>query len=425
MMVRGYLAAPRPKDIVYAPIDLAIAIGEGLVKRGHTVDFYGPLGTKLETGVVTKNLRPLVQNQPEIRDLFGDTARMSHYVPELWDRYLSNEMFKRAKKGDYDILHFHHPEVALPDAVRNKDIPVAYTLHDPTHSWYKEIYELYSSPNQHFISISDNQRRDAPDLNYVRTAYNGINIEHFPFSDQPEDYLLIAGRIVPEKGFKEAIQIAKQTNNRLLIIGPTYPDTQGYFDQYIKPHLSDKILYLGFVENDQMWRYFQKAKAFLTPVQWEEPFGLTTIEAMACGTPTISLRRGAAPEIIKDGRTGFIVDSIAEMAAAVDKIGTINRADCRAEAIERFSHEKLIDAYEDAFTQILRKHPKPQTPKQRGKDIAKKLKQSLPKKIQRALPTSSAEIHQKSEQLGLEFKEIVQEITAAAKAEQGSKSLLD
>lgn len=425
MMVRGYLAAPRPKDIIYAPIDLAIAISEGLVKRGHSVDFYGPLGTKLDAGVITKNLRPLVQNQSEVQSLFGDTARMSHYVPELWDRYLSNEMFSRAKKGEYDLLHFHHPEVALADAVRNKHIPVAYTLHDPTYPWYKELYELYHSDNQHFISISDNQRRDAPDLNYTRTAYNGINIEHFPFSDQPEDYLLIAGRITPEKGFKEAIQIARQTNNRLLIIGPTYPDTQGYFDQYIKPHLSDQILYLGYVENDQMWRYYQKAKAFLTPVQWEEPFGLTTIEAMACGTPTISLRRGAAPEIIQDGKTGFIVDSIAEMAAAVDKISDINRTDCRDYAKATFSHEKLVDAYEDAFTRILRKHRKSQTPQQRGKDIAKRITQTLPKKLKDKLPTKNPDIASKSEQLGLEFKEIVQEITGAAKVEKSPESLVD
>ena len=425
MMVRGYLAAPRPKDIIYAPVDLAIAISEGLVKRGHTVDFYGPLGTTLNAGVQTRNLRPLIRDQSEMRSLFGDVARMSHYIPELWDRWLSNEMFRKAKKGDYDLLHFHHPEVALPDAIRNKDIPVAYTLHDPTFPWYKEIYELYSSRNQHFISISNNQRRDAPDLNYVRTAYNGINIEHFPFSNQPEDYLLIAGRIVPEKGFKEAIQVAKQTNSRLLIIGPVYPDTQGYFDQYIKPHLSDQILYLGFVENDQMWRYYQKAKAFLTPVQWEEPFGLTTIEAMACGTPTISLRRGAAPEIIEDGKTGFIVDSIAEMAAAVGKIDTLRREDCRDHAIATFSHEKMVDAYEDAFTKILRKHRKAQTPTERGKDIAKKLKQSLPKKIQEAFPPKSSNLQKKSEQIGMEFKELVKEIARPKKVEKQPETPTD
>ncbi|HSX08227.1 MAG TPA: glycosyltransferase family 4 protein [Candidatus Saccharimonadales bacterium] len=359
MMVRGYLPAPRPVDMIYAPIDLAVALSEGLTKRGHTVDFFGPLGTKLEhVNVVTMHLRALATNQDEFRELLSNAdERMSHYVPALWDRYLSDEMFKRARRGDYDLLHFHHPEVALACARLATEVPVVYTLHDPIYSWYKELFEMYQTPNQHYISISKNQRRDAPDLPYAGTVYNGIDLQYFPYANAPEDYLLIAGRIVPEKGIKEAIQVAKHTGNRLLIIGPVFPGTsQGYFEQYIKPQLSDQILYLGFVEQSQMWRYYQKAKAFLTPVQWEEPFGLTTIEAAACGTPTISLRRGAAPEIIEHGKTGYIVDSIAEMADAVNKIVDIKRADCRDRIIAKFSIDIMVDAYEKAFEKILRQH---------------------------------------------------------------------
>ena len=407
MMVRGYLPVPRPKDIIYAPVDLAVAIGEGLVKRGHTVDFYGPLGTTLDTGIVTRNLRPLAHNQQELGGLFSDLARMSHYVPELWDKYLVNEMFRRANAGEYDLLHFHHPETALAEASINPKVPVVYTQHDPVFPWYKEVYELYQSPNQHVISISNNQRRDAPDLPYIRTAYNGVDLQHYPFSDNPEDYLLIAGRIVPEKGFKEAIQVAKQTGNRLLIIGPTYPDTQDYFDQYIKPQLDDQILYLGYVDRDQMWRYYQKAKAFLTPVQWEEPFGLTTIEAGACGTPTISLNRGAAPELIIDGKTGFVVDSIAEMVEAVKKIGQIHRSDCRDHIKETFSIEKMVDAYELAFEDVLRRQRQRHSPTQRGKELAQKIKNvKLPKKIKAALPHKG----KAGAAISNEFREIIQEI---------------
>lgn len=406
MMVRGYLPAPRPKDLIYAPIDLAIAISQGLVKRGHTVDFYGPLGTEIEgVTVITNNLRPLVHDQPEMRELTSDVERLMHYIPENWDHYLATTMFEKAKAGEYDLLHFHHPEIALSLAKIYKDVPVVYTQHDPVYSWYREMYELFMTPNQHFISISNNQRRDAPDLPYISTAYNGVDVQHFPFGDDPEDYLLIAGRIVPQKGFKEAVQLAKQTGDRLLMIGPVYPDTQDYFDQYIKPHLSDKILHLGYIESDQMWRYYQKAKAFLTPVQWEEPFGLTTIEAMACGTPVISLRRGAAPELIVDGKTGFVVDSIAEMAQAVGKIGQINRADCRDHVKDKFSIEKMVDAYEASFEAALAKHKSP-TPFKRS--IAKQLKKvSLPK-IKSVLPTK----HRKTSLEG-DFKRIIQEITEA------------
>lgn len=410
IMVRGYLPVPRPKDLIYAPIDLAIAISEGLVKRGHSVDFYGPLGTKAGHGVnvVTQNLRPLVHDQAETRDLFHDIGRLTHYVPALWDEYLAVEMFKRARKGEYDLLCFEHPEVGLSLARLHPSVPVVHVLNDPVFPWYKELFELFQSPNQHFVSISKNQQRDAPDLPYLSAVYNGVDVQHFPFGDSPEDYLLIAGRIVPEKGFKEAIQIAKQTGDRLLIIGPVYPESQDYFDQYIKPQLSDRILYLGYVEYSQMWRYFQKAKAFLTPVQWEEPFGLTTIEAMASGTPTISLRRGAAPEIIVDGKTGFVVDSVAEMAAAVGKIGQINRGDCREHVKQHFSIDKMVDGYEAAFEQLLHQHSRTVT--QRSRDfVTKQLKKvGLPKL--KPLPRKH---HKHQSQLDLTFEQIIKEITEA------------
>lgn len=409
MMVRGYIPAPRPKDIIYAPIDLAVALSEGLSKRGHTVDFYGPLGTEIGHGVrvQTANLRPLVHNDDEMNKLLHDISLTTHYIPQLWDEYLAKEMFKKAKMGAYDMLHFHHGEVAFPLANNNQEVPVMYTQHDPFYPWRREAYELYHSPNQHFITISDNQRRDAPDMPYANTIHNGVDVQHFPFGDDPEDYLLVAGRIVPDKGFKEAVQLAKQTGHRLLIIGPVYPESQDYFDQYIKPHLNDKILYLGYIEYSQMWRYFQKAKAFLTPIQWEEPFGLTTIEAMACGTPVISLRRGAAPEIIVDGKTGFIVDSIAEMAAAVGKIDQINRGDCRDHVKQNFSIDGMVDKYEIAYEKVLREHRQHRIRHSAKNLLAKKIKEVALPKLKAALPIKE---HLQTE---FSFQDLVQEIAKA------------
>jgi len=354
MMVRAYIPVPRPADMIYAPIDLAVQIAVGLTKRGHSVDFYAPLGSKIP-GVTIKsaNIRPLVASQAEYKDLIFDIEKMNHYFPALWEGYLVKEMFDGARAGKYDALHFHHPETALQMAYSHQDVPVLYTLHDPLYDWYKETYGMYSSANQHFVSISNNQRRDAPDLNYVGTIYNGVSIKDYPFSDKAEDYLLYAGRIVPEKGIKEAITVAKETHHRLLIIGPVYPGSQGYFDQYIKPHLDEQILYLGYVDQKQLPRYYQKAKALLTPVQWEEPFGLTTIEAMASGTPVISFRRGAAPEIIVDGKTGFVVDTTAEMIDAVHKIKKIKRSDAREHVKANFSLKNMVAGYEGAFETII------------------------------------------------------------------------
>ena len=358
MMVRGYVKVPRPKDIIYAPIDLAMAIAEGLEKKGHNVTLYAPLGSRLKHGTIESlNLRALVSSKADFEELLSSKEKLNHYLPQLWENYMVNNMFHRAQAGEFDLLHFHHPEVALPLA-STTNVPVAYTLHDPIYDWYKELFEMYASENQHFISISNNKRRDAPDLPYLGTVYNGVDPKDYPFSDKGEDYLLYTGRIIPEKGIKEAVQIAKKTHHRLLIIGPVYPDSEGYFNQYIKPYLDDQILYLGYIEREQISKYYQKAKAVLTPVQWEEPFGLTTIEAMASGTPVISLRRGAAPEIIEDGVTGFVVDSIAEMVAAVGKVDKLDRRAAREHVKKNFSLTQMVNGYESAFEEILRKKKK-------------------------------------------------------------------
>lgn len=382
MMVRGYIPAPRPSDIIYAPIDLAVAVAQGLAARGHDITFFGPQGTAIPgVTIETLNVRSLVHNQSEFATLTKDTEKLMHYVPGSWDRKFANEMFAKAQQGEYDLLYFHHPEIALASAQVYPDIPVAYTLNDPIYPWYRELFDLYKSPNQHFISISDNQRRDAPDLSFSATVYNGIDTSKFKYSNKHEDYLLFAGRIVPEKGIKEAIQIAQATKHRLLIIGPVYDDHKEYFNQYIKPHLNDKILYLGFMEQEQVVKYYQKAKAFVLPLQWEEPFGLVMAEAMACGTPVIAMRRGAAPEVIADGKTGFICDTTQHMIEAIENIDRINRRDCRRHVEQHFAIKHMVDGYEKTFRQIIAEDKQALTPRERMRKKLKKLPAKLKTKL--------------------------------------------
>jgi glycosyltransferase involved in cell wall biosynthesis len=295
----------------------------------------------------------LVRKQDDFDALLDNTEILAHGQPWLWDRYMVNEIYKRAAAGEFDLLHFHHPESALSAATEYPQVQTVYTLHDPIYPWYKELFELFASDNQHFISISDNQRRDAPDLPYLATVYNGTDVKLFNFCEEHEEYLLFSGRITAEKGIKEAIQVANDSGHKLLIIGPVNHGSQEYFDRYIKPELDENILYLGRMDQAQLATYYQKAKALLTPVQWEEPFGLTTVEAMACGTPVISLHRGAAPEIVEDGKTGFIVHSLSEMVEAVGKIDQIKRQDCRDRVEEIFSYECMIDRYEKAYRKLL------------------------------------------------------------------------
>lgn len=384
MMVRGYLPVPAPKDMIYAPIELAISIAEGLVKRGHEVDFYAPNGSYIMgVTIESSNLPPLVHDKKEMLALATDVERLLNYVPSIWDQRMSSHMFARAAAGEYDLLHFHHPAVALPYVDAYPKVPVVYTLHDPLYQWYRDMFGLFDTPNQHFISISNNQRRDAPDLKYMRTVYNGIDCEKYEFSDSHEDYLLVAGRIVQEKGIKEAIKVAKETNHRLLIVGPTYGDKSEYFEHHVKPHLDDKILYLGFMEQSQLSTYYKKAKAFLMPVQWEEPFGMTMVEAMACGTPVIGLRRGAVPEVVEHGKTGFVCDSIYDMAEAVANIDQIDRAACRRHVEENFCVNTMVDNYEAAFLEIVNAKKKRSTKltSREQQEIVTKTIKEIPGKI--------------------------------------------
>jgi glycosyltransferase involved in cell wall biosynthesis len=385
MMTRGYLPSPRPLDMIYAPIDLAIETAQGLVERGHDVTYFGPQGTHIPgVKVETLNLRPLVHGQKEFAELVGSSDKLMHYVPDLWDAKFAINMFERAKKGEFDLLHFHHPETAMSLATLYPEVPVAYTLHDPIYQWYRDLFDIYKSNNQHFISISENQRRDAPDLRFCGTVYNGVDPEKFTFSSTHEDYLLLAGRIVPEKGVKEAIEVAKQTKLRLLIVGPVYESNQEYFNQYVKPHLNDKILYLGFMEQEQLIKYYKKATAILMPIQWEEPFGLAMTEAMACGTPVIALRRGSVPEVVVDGKTGFICDHVQDMVDAVNKIDQINRRDCRKHVEQNFAVKNMIDGYEETFRAILRHEDATLPPARKVRKQLLRLPGQLQRKLKRA-----------------------------------------
>lgn len=362
-MVRGFITTPPQNDIAYSPAGVAKAIAEGLARKGHSVTFFGPEGTTLNNGVVveTCNIRPIASTSLDLDKQVATNDLFSDYRFGLYDAVMARAMLERARDGEFDCVIFNHFESVLPLAPLFPTVPIVYILHDNMDEHRREVLELHSSPNQFFISISNNQRRNIPDLNYIATIYNGVDTEHFAFSDEHEDYLFMAGRVVPEKGVKEAVQIAQQTKRRLLIAGSLSPQNYWYFDEHIKPFLDDKILFLGMLDRDQLVKYYQKAAAVLAPIQWDEPFGLSMAEANSCGTPVVAFRRGSVPEVVDNGKSGYIVDNSAEMILAIEKLEKISPKDCASRVQKNFSEEIMVNNYERVLQELIDSWKRPST----------------------------------------------------------------
>lgn len=361
VIIAGHYTCPLPKDVIYAPVLIAKTVAEGLAKNGHRVYFFGPKGSKLKvTKIINNGVKPLhgISGKKELKILSDPNIRMEERrkIFSLWDKYFISLAYRAALKGKIDIIHIHPVDRALPLGLAFKNIPLVYTLHDPIYPWRRDIFRMFQTKNQYFISISNNQRKPAPNLNWAGTVYNGLDLKKFPFSDKPKNHCLFLGRILPRKGTAEAILAAKLAKDKLLIAGPLH-DTF-YWEKKIKPRLNKNIKYIGNIPYEKTYKYYGESKVLLCPLQWEEPFGLTFIESMACGTPVIALDRGSAREVIKNGKTGFVVKNLREMAKAIKKIDQIDRKECRKWVEENFTTEKMVDNYEKVFYKILSRNKK-------------------------------------------------------------------
>jgi len=229
-------------------------------------------------------------------------------------------------------------------------------LHSPLVGQDKLIYSNYPK-DQYYVSISDKQRAPLPNLKYISTIYHGLSLSEFPYSDKKEDYLLFVGRITPQKGVFEAIKTAKILKKKLVILG-TPPKGSLYFEKKIKPLVDGvNIEVHGFVEKKSLYDFMKRACCLIFPIQWEEPFGLVMIEAMATGTPVVAFNRGSVSEVIKDGETGFVVSSrkgVQGLVSAISKINKIKSSDCRSYVEKRFSIEKMVEEYEKAYQKVLK-----------------------------------------------------------------------
>ncbi len=344
----------------FSPLKVALNLADGLARRGHRITFFGPKGSRSDIfDVIEAPIKPIYENKKLLAMEGIDDPELAKKDKEkmlvLLEQYLAAFFFKECQKRKFDLLHIHAPNESLPFGFLSlTESPAVYTLHDAIFPWRNEVFRMFQTDRQHFVSISNAQRKTAPSLNWAGTAYNGIDLNLFPFYERAEGGFLFLGRLLPRKGVAEAIKAANATKSDLTIVGA--PNKGKFWETCIKPEREKaNIRYSGFVPYEKTHIYYGKAKALLCPIRWEEPFGLTFIEAMACGTPVIAFRRGAAPEVIKDGKTGFLVNSVSEMESAMKNIGRINRKDCRQWVEKKFTTEKMVDQYEKIYYKILGK----------------------------------------------------------------------
>jgi glycosyltransferase involved in cell wall biosynthesis len=230
--------------------------------------------------------------------------------------------------------------------------PVAHTVHGPLDGEPGEIYGQIGrvAPNVGLISISMNQRKPRPELNWIANVHNALEFSVYPVKPHRGDYLLFLGRLSPDKGAHRAVAVAMEAGLPLKIAGKMQePKERQYFHELVEPHLVDGIEYLGEVTHGEKVELLQDARATLFPIEWEEPFGLVMIESMACGTPVIATRRGAVPEVIEHGRSGIIVDNYREMAGVLDDADELDPFELRRYVEEEFSPERMVGDYVAAY----------------------------------------------------------------------------
>jgi len=268
--------------------------------------------------------------------------------PKVWECLHISEAFEHADEFDLIHNHFDFLPLTYSGLVRT---PVLTTIHGFSSPKILPVYRKYNR-RTYYVAISEADRH--PDLEYIATIHHGIPIADYRFRAAPEDYLLFLGRIHPDKGTHEAIQVAQRVGMPLIIAGIVQDEE--YFRTKVAPHIDGRrVQYIGPVGQPRKGELLGGARALLHLINFDEPFGLTVVEAMACGTPVIAIRRGSMPELIKDGETGFLVSRWDEAAAAVERLDRIDRARCRAWVEERFTDERMVEEYLEVYRKIIRK----------------------------------------------------------------------
>jgi glycosyltransferase involved in cell wall biosynthesis len=310
---------------------------EELVRLGHEVTLFAS-GDSVTRARLAACCRRALRLDDTVKDY------MAHHIVQ------AENLWRRAE--EFDIIHNHIDYLLFP-ALRRITTPSVTTLHGRLD--LPDLVPLYRQFHDvPLISISDSQRRPLANVNWKATIYHGLPLELYRGHERPGDYLAFLGRISPEKGVDSAIEIAHQAGMPLKIAAKVDKIDRDYFNETIRPLLNRPNLeFLGEIKDSEKNEFIGSALAMLFPVDWPEPFGLAIVEAMACGTPAIAFRRGSVPEIITEGITGFITDSIEQAAAAVPETARLDRARIRRYFEERFSAARMAEEYITVYRELL------------------------------------------------------------------------
>jgi len=317
----------------YGPWEsVASLLTEGLVSHGHDVTLFATADS--QTSGILHAVCP--RGYEEDREL----------IPKVWECLHISELFEHGE--EFDIIHNHFDYLPLTYSGLTTT-PLVTTIHGFSSPGILPVYLKYN-PRVFYVSISDADR--SPDLDYIRTIHHGIDIQQFDFQPVPDDTLLFFGRIHNDKGARQAIEIARACGKKLVLAGII--QDQAYFDHHVAPHIDgDTVSYVGSVGPVARNRLLGNACALLHPIQFNEPFGLSVVEAMACGTPVVAFNRGSMPEIIENDKNGCLVDTVDEAIDAVARIPGIDRIDCRRHVEQHFTAERMIQDYIQVYEMIL------------------------------------------------------------------------
>ena len=315
-------------------------VTEELVRRGHDVTLFASGDS--ETAARLRSVTP----QPVRYGDMSDGLRHAEYLQ------LANVQacFIEASTGVFDIVHNHAGVEGLALAATSRT-PVLTTNHNPFIPQVQSIWDAY--PWAHH-ALSRASAETFPSRGALPPIHHGIDVASYPVGEHPEGYLLFLGRFSPEKGAARAIAAAQGANRRLILAGKVDTADNAHFVAEIEPHLDGtQIRYVGEADQAMKRKLLGGADSVLFPIDWDEPFGLVMVESLASGTPVIGLHRASVPEVIEDGVTGFVVDDVEAMVAAIGRIGEIDRRVCRKRAEVRFNVGRMVDDYERHYETVL------------------------------------------------------------------------